>query len=254
MSFRDSDNDFSFWFPKVENCGIQVPKSFFVKLEEEDKETLQKAFYMDDIEKDLQTIREWVKSNLLPELKKNNMTGHLFIKNGRFSNKFDARYCEVYGVSNLANCIANINYAALCCGAGGTDEIVIRQFIEYDRKITPCIYNGLPLRSEFRAFYDFDSRRPIFTANYWDYGYVYPNLYCATDRIIFEHERNRIESAYESHKDEVQLLVARAMDNVTGLAGQWSVDILMDEQGNFWLIDMAVAQRSAYWDERYLKQ
>ena len=111
-------------------------------------------------------------------------------------------------------------------------------------------YNGLPLRPEFRVFYDFDTRKPIFTANYWDYDYVYPHLHDATDKIVFEHERERIEGAFKSEKDRVQAMVETAMKRVTGLAGQWSVDILMDEGDNLWLIDMAIAQRSAYWEKR----
>ena len=45
-------------------------------------------------------------------------------------------------------------------------------------------------------------------------------------------------------------MIANAMRDVQGLAGQWSVDVLMDERGAFWLIDMAIAQRSAYWEQR----
>ena len=142
------------------------------------------------------------------------------------------------------------NYEAMCCGAEGADEIVVRKFIESPHGTTPCIYNGLPLRSEFRVFYDFDTRKPIFTANYWDYDYVYPHLHDATDKIVFEHERERIEGAFKSEKDRVQAMVETAMKRVTGLAGQWSVDILMDEGDNLWLIDMAIAQRSAYWEKR----
>lgn len=143
-----------------------------------------------------------------------------------------------------------INYEAMCCGAEGADEIVVRKFIESPHGTTPCIYNGLPLRPEFRVFYDFDTRKPIFTANYWDYDYVYPHLHDATDKIVFEHERERIEGAFKSEKDRVQAMVETAMKRVTGLAGQWSVDILMDEGDNLWLIDMAIAQRSAYWEQR----
>lgn len=143
-----------------------------------------------------------------------------------------------------------INYEAICCGAEGADEIVVRKFIESSAGMTPCIYNGLPLRPEFRVFYDFDARKPIFTANYWDYDYVYPHLYHATDKIIFEHERERLEGVYAHFKDAVQDKVADAMQNVQGLTGQWSVDVLMDEREKFWLIDMAIAQRSAYWEMR----
>ena len=75
-------------------------------------------------------------------------------------------------------------------------------------------------------------------------------MYEATDKIIFEHEREKIENAFEKNKDKVQQLVADAMKNVEGLDGKWSVDVLLDEKGGFWLIDMAVAQQSAYWNPR----
>lgn len=81
-------------------------------------------------------------------------------------------------------------------------------------------------------------------------GSCYPHLHDATDKIVFEHERERIEGAFKSEKDRVQAMVETAMKRVTGLAGQWSVDILMDEGDNLWLIDMAIAQRSAYWEKR----
>lgn len=45
-------------------------------------------------------------------------------------------------------------------------------------------------------------------------------------------------------------MVAEAMKNgVEGLTGQWSVDVLMDETGKFWLIDMGIAQMSTYWEK-----
>lgn len=81
-------------------------------------------------------------------------------------------------------------------------------------------------------------------------SHLYPHLHDATDKIVFEHERERIEGAFKSEKDRVQAMVETAMKRVTDLAGQWSVDILMDEGDNLWLIDMAIAQRSAYWEKR----
>lgn len=65
-----------------------------------------------------------------------------------------------------------------------------------------------------------------------------------------DEQAERIEGAFKSEKDRVQAMVETAMKRVTGLAGQWSVDILMDEGDNLWLIDMAIAQRSAYWEKR----
>ena len=45
-------------------------------------------------------------------------------------------------------------------------------------------------------------------------------------------------------------MVADAMQTVTGLDGPWSIDIMQDDRGNFWLIDMAIAELSAYWEKR----
>ena len=248
-------NNFSFWFPKVEHCGIAVPKTFFTKLpsveENEMAQRLYESFYVENYRESIATIHEWLDKDIIPCLKEKDLTGHIFVKNATFSNKFDAnKSCNLYGIDSLADAILRINYEALCCGAEGTTEIVVREYIESDLRRTPCIYNGLPLRNEFRVFYDFDNNCPIFTANYWDWDYVYPHLHYATDKIIFAHEREHIERVFEEKKEEVQELVAKAMKNVEGLDGQWSIDILLDEWGKYWLIDMAVAQQSAYWDKR----
>lgn len=245
-------NNFSFWFPKVKECGMYVPKTFYTVLpnvQTRQGRMLQEAFFMEQQELDLAYIQKYVDTNILPELTKAGLLGHIFVKNATFSNKFSARgSCNLYGTFDLARAISNINYASLCVGAGGTDEIVIRDFIEYDRDNTPCIYEGLPLRPEFRVFYDFDAQEPLYTANYWDYEYVYPNLFEATDKIIFEHEREHLETVFDAQKNHVQCMVAEAMKNgVNGLSGQWSVDVLLDETGKFWLIDMGLAQMSTYW-------
>lgn len=254
--FRENENDFSFWFPKIKDCGIPVPKTFYTKLpsHEEFPETakrLYEAFYMEKPDEDLAVIRSWIDSDIIPKLKEMGLVGHVFVKNARFSNKFNARgTCNLYGLRDLHRAIADINFQAMCCWADGIDEIVVRQFIECDTGMTPCIYNGLPLRSEFRVFYDFDERKPIFTANYWDFDYVYPHLHDATDRIIFKHERERLEDVFEGRKEEIQSMVAQAMESVEVLSGQWSVDIMLDDRMEPWLIDMAIAQRSAYWELR----
>ena len=253
---REHENDFSFWYPKIKDCGIQTPLTFYTKLPSAEEEPeyakrLYEAFYMEHPKEDEEVVKAYLEERVIPKLKEMGLTGHVFVKNGRFSNKFNANgTCNLYGLHELYRAIILINYEAICCGAEGADEIVVRKFIESSAGMTPCIYNGLPLRPEFRVFYDFDARKPIFTANYWDYDYVYPHLYHATDKIIFEHERERLEGVYAHFKDAVQDKVADAMQNVQGLTGQWSVDVLMDEREKFWLIDMAIAQRSAYWEMR----
>ena len=235
-------NNFSFWFPKIEHCGMNVPKSIIFEVPEE----IQKCFFLEN-EGDYETIDMWLKEIVIPALNKENM--HLlFVKNATFSNKFDATTCIVTE-HTLLNAITLINYNALMFGAEGVSEFVVRERIMHDKKHIPCIYNGLPLRSEFRVFYDFTKRKVIFIENYWNYGYVFPNLHDITDKIVFEHERDRLEREYNNRKQEVCELVAKAMEKVEGLEGPWSVDVMLNGE-NYYLIDMALAETSAYWDYR----
>lgn len=235
-------NNFSYWYPKIEHCGMNVPKSIIFEVPEE----IQKRFFLEH-EDDYEAIDKWVKEIVIPTLDNENM--HLlFVKNATFSNKFDATTCIVTK-HTLLNAIASINYNALVVGAEGLSEFVVRERITHDRKNIPCIYNGLPLRSEFRVFYDFTKRKVIFVENYWNYDYVFPNLHDATDKIVFEHEKDRLEREYNTRKQEVCELVAKAMENVEGLEGPWSVDIML-EGDKYYLIDMALAEMSAYWDKR----
>lgn len=254
-------NDFSYWFPKVKDCGIKVPKSVFIKLphpnnisdeaEKQEASKLWKAFYMSEPRKDRKIVEDWVDENVIPLLKKNNLMGHIFVKNGTFSNKFNANdSCNLYGTGKLVDALININYNALLVEAGGTGEVVVREFIPYNKREIPSIYNGLPFRSEFRVFYDFDTHRVIFSVNYWDYEYCYPNLYDKTDKIIFDHERKRIEETYLKFKEKAEDEIARHFKDITSLSGAWSADLLLDDKEQLWLIDMAVAEQSAYWEKR----
>lgn len=236
-------NNFSYWYPKIESCGIKTPRSLIFKV----PSNIQEILMSDYEDGQFEIVDEWVKKEILPVIKKKGM--HLlFVKNGTFSAKFDATSCFVTP-TRVTESIISINYDALILGAGGFGEVIIRERILHNQKVIPCIYNGLPLRNEFRVFYDFTKKEVIFTENYWRYDYVFPKLMDATDKIIFEHEKERVEEVFASKKQEVEELVARAMESVTTLEGPWSVDI-MYESGEYYLIDMALAEMSAYWEER----
>lgn len=189
-------------------------------------------------------VREAIRENDL---------GLVFIKNGGYSHKFDAGRACLPLMSDLAHAVLTVmNEAMLRCSFqyDGTETLVLRERVAHDPRNIPCIYNGLPFRTEYRVFYDFDRKSPIFIEDYWDRDYVYPNLHNKTDQIIFDCWYPEVRARYEARKDEVRDKVHEAMSRVDGLEGPWSVDVMEDESGNFWLIDMAVAEMSAYWDKR----
>lgn len=246
MNYKESDNFFSNWFPKIENCGIKVPRSIIIPIE--DKEFFE-HMYMEHVEQDLKYFLNFSKTVVMQKIKEARL-GLLFLKNSVFSNKFDARTCmPMNDYVSVAQAIAGINYGALMVDSGGENEIIVRERIWTDLGEIPTIYNGLPLQPEFRVFYDFDTRKVLYSANYWDYDYVYPHLYDATDKIVFASQREKLDRIFAEKHEDVENLVSDHMTNVDGLSGQWSVDILLDCKGEYWLIDMAVAQRSAYWHE-----
>ena len=245
--FNDLKNDVhnvSYWFPKIKDCGIKVPETFVKQIPED----LFGHLFMDHPEKDIDCVYNWVENELMPSIPKS-LYGLVFVKNGAFSNKFDFSTCSVRcNVLELTRAIIEINYASLMFDTGGNTEIVIRERIPFDESKTATIYHGMPLRNEYRIFYDFDNHKALYSANYWDWSYCYEAISRnVTDKIVYEKVYNELHAHYIFNQDKVMKLVEEHMKDVN-LSGIWSVDILEDEQEEFWLIDMALGYRSAYWN------
>ena len=245
--FNDLKNDVhnvSYWFPKVKDCGIKVPETFVKQIPED----LFGHLFMDHPEKDIDCVYNWVENELMPSIPKS-LYGLVFVKNGAFSNKFDFSTCSVRcNVLELTRAIIEINYASLMFDTGGNTEIVIRERIPFDESKTATIYHGMPLRNEYRIFYDFDNHKALYSANYWDWSYCHEAISRnVTDKIVYEKVYNELHAHYIFNQYKVMKLVEEHMKDVN-LSGIWSVDILEDEQGEFWLIDMALGYRSAYWN------
>lgn len=122
-------------------------------------------------------------------------------------------------------------------------ELVLREIIPFDKKETACIYGGLPLRTIIRVAYDTDRKMVSSINNYWNYDEVYPHLYNRTDKIVFKHEKAKINKELSYSIKKVGEMVETAM-RVVKLTGHWYLDILIDtftNQGKqtYWLIDMS---------------
>lgn len=241
---KSNPNNFSNWFPKIEHCGINVPKSKIIQVPID----VVKSFALEK-EDDIEIIINWTKEYVMPIIRK--LHGFAFIKNACYSNKFNASTCLVYpkdNVYSIANKISEINYNGLMNGAGGCTELIVREMLEpLPHEYT--IYNGLPLRTEFRVFYDFDKHKVCYTSNYWDASYCMNGMYDANDKLIFSTYAPIIADRFNRHIGEVESLVDKHMKNISNLTGKWSIDIMMHEN-KYWLIDMAKANESAYFDER----
>ncbi len=199
----------------------------------------------------------WNKINLIlkPTLDKMNNSKLYSIKNGCFSNKFDFSTC-ITDKDHLAENLWKLNYVSSMYDTGGYTELVVRELIPYNRQITPIIYNGMPLRTELRVFYNIDKKKIEYVTDYWDYDYCYENLHNITDKIVFKwfHQQDSTIERLEYITDYIYKNI-HGLEFDDTLKGIWSIDFMLctdcEDYGNYngiYLIDMARGFRSAYWD------
>lgn len=251
--FALDPNNMSFWLPKIMPAAheaLKIPKTAIVTVPPE----VMELFFMEKQGMTTTEIAEriynWVRDEFYPTAKTVVGDGLWFLKNGSFSNKFVFKNCRTLS-SDLMKMTANIidiNYTSLCFDAGGTTEMIAREFIAPPKDI-PTIYEGMPLRCEIRIFYDFDNHKPLYHVNYWDWDYCNKDI-CRdpTDAIVYKHECARLQTRYQQIAPVVTDIVAERMAKVDSLSGVWSIDVMENNEYSLYLIDMAVGYRSAYWN------
>ncbi len=234
----NNKNNFSYWYPRIIDTSLNMVKSIYHKFSFEEREIIDTDY--DKV--DFKQIREILK----PVLSQMNVRKEYSIKNGTFSGKFNF-IDSIATVKNLERKFYEVNYGAAMVGAGGDTEIVVREFIPYNSFRTPKIYNGLPLRPEFRTFYDADKKKVLYTVNYWDYNYCRSNIHDKTDQIVFDYYADYLDSKFNDYKDVVEEFIE---ESEFDLSGKWSIDVMLNEieDNKLYLIDMAEAHRSAYYD------
>ena len=187
-----------------------------------------------------------------------------FIKTGTFSSKFDFRNAKVtkgqevselgsylWYIQSQANQMASPLNNKVIYGVSSNNEWVVREFID-DKEHNPTIYNGLPLHTEYRVFVDFDTEEVIGVSPYWhpevmkenflDIGVSAP-VQKNHDYINYINHEETLMKRYEENKDLVVSEVSKLLKDCK-LKGQWSIDIMQNDS-DFWLIDMARASESA---------
>ena len=190
-----------------------------------------------------------------------------FIKTGTYSSKFDFRNAHVHGVKEvreLGEYLLFIHYQALqmasplcspCIyGVSTTNEWVVREFIP-DKENNPCIYKGLPLHTEYRVFVDCDWVEVIGITPYWEPDTMKKRFgqskdsdspHQLHDYVIYSAHEETLMRRYHENKDAVVEHIKKILPRLN-LRGQWSIDI-MQNGDDFWIIDMALAENSAYYD------
>lgn len=242
---KENPNNLSYWFPKVveglnkTDVNIVLPRTHV----EEFPYSEYKAFRAGNFTLD---------SALVLEDYFTTKAGHFidtlgdeyFIKTGLYSDKFMFSNPHVKRGDSLGIKIQDIMHNAMAVGAPFSPEVVFREFIPSSED---TIYEGMPLRTEFRVFYDFDEKKAIGVANYWHPKYMEGSgRLTERDSEVYASNKARINDTFDILKTGVVHDVSSLCDNID-LQGKWSVDIMFDN-GTFWLIDMALMNQSALVD------
>lgn len=216
-----------------------------------------------------------------------------FIKTGTYSQKFDFRNARVTAgneVTELGEYLLYLSSWAVqmanpftmaqtehglrlidkpaVTGVSTTREWVVREFIE-DNTDSLTIYNGMPLRTEFRVFVDLDDAAEVGSADpvigvspYWEPETMMtrftkgldaddPNM--RHDAVTYLAHQKTLMARYHQHVGAVTEHVREIARNlaVSGMTGQWSIDVMHNGtdaatgEELFYLIDMAEAASSA---------
>lgn len=236
---RNPEN-MSYWLPKIfdkfnKQSVLQIPDTKIVKLSKEQWEWLTSDRYTpESIEK--------FDAELKSEINEFLEFGDLFMKTGVFSNKFNYTDTQINKEDTIGEKFLNMFYQSMVFGAANTAEVVVRINVPNVENRT-TIYEGMPLRTEFRVFYDFDEKKIVGVSNYWHPELMESRLQ-DEDLSGYLKEKDTIVNEYNALKGTVANQVALALSDVTDLTGRWSVDVMKNGE-EFWLIDMARMEVSA---------
>ena len=254
---REYPENFSNWYPHIKDfeqfkTAKVISNQIFTWQE---VEAFQETDNIDKVDWNLLNII------LKPTLNKMEDNKLYNIKNGCFSNKFDFSTC-ITDKEHLAENLWKINYNSCMFDTGGYTELVVRELIPYNNRVTPTIYNGMPLRTELRVFYNMDKKKIEYVTDYWDYDYCYENLPNITDKIIFKwfHQQDSTIERLKYITDYIYKNI-HSLEFDDTLKGIWSIDFMLctdcEEYGDYngvYLIDMARGFRSAYWNKDKIEE
>lgn len=231
----------SYWLPKIlssttkANSILQIPETKIIQLDYPIWKWLRSDSYTPE------KVKEF--NDYIVDKIDDFLSGKtLFMKTGIFSNKFTFSMTVIDDRESIGQNLLDIYYNSMVLGADNTSEVAIREMI-HDKENRAQIYSGMPLHTEFRVFYDYDTYEIVGVANYWHPDVMTRGLY-GKDVLVYEQEKEKIIADFNKYKNQVAEEVQAFMKGCTELSGKWSIDIMKNGE-DFWLIDMARMERSA---------
>lgn len=171
-----------------------------------------------------------------------------FIKTGTFSSKFQFANAKCSEPREMGEYFQVINNFAMEVGAGQTVDLVVREYIE-DVENNPTIYNGMPLRTEFRVFVNCDTDEVLGVVPYWHPIVMKRALKAGlADSIQADYQtylahEDKLTDEFNEHLSRVRKEVNAILPNLN-LSGSYSIDV-MKNGDDLYVIDLALMSESA---------
>jgi len=223
-----SKNSMLYWFPKLEEMGIPVPKTEFTHIGLDTKNDMWAV----DIDK--KEMKEAVEK----------VGGYpVFLRTDHISSKHEMSMgSRATGDDELRHCAEHLVEKTMMIMTVGLNVLAIREWIEINHYYRAF---GFPhARDEYKTPIGFEMRYFIRDGEieckhfYWVKGSIR-----RADRDNWKslHDTTKRETLRQFEKDDVDSLVLKIAEE---FKGYWSVDVAMDVDGNYYVIDMAEGEES----------
>lgn len=246
--FGENENSIRNWLPQLikavdsTETFLKIPSTTVLRLPIELAQFIR-VEYNETNRKDRALFNSYIFDKLGLEMGKT-----YFIKTGTFSSKFQFANAKCSEPDEMGEYFQVINNFAMTVGSGQSIDVCAREYIE-DPEKNPTIYNGMPLRTEFRTFVDFDTDKLIGTVPYWHPIVMKMALKMGLsdsmeqDYQTYLSEEDRLTREFNEHQGKLNREIQKLIPKID-LKGQYSLDI-MKSGDDFYLIDMALMSESA---------
>lgn len=247
----ENPNSLYNWYPAVlealetNNSNLKSPKTRTLRLPIELAQFIRLE-YQDTSQQDKELFNDFIFQQFELEDGKT-----YFIKTGTFSSKFQFANAKCAEPREMGEYFQVINNFAMLVGAGLSVDLVVREYIE-DVEGNPTIYNGMPLRTEFRAFVDCDTNELIGVVPYW-HPVVMKNALkrgladsIQQDYQTYLQHEDKLNREFNDHLARVKKEIQYILPHLN-LSGQYSIDI-MKNGDDLYVIDLALMSESALTD------
>jgi hypothetical protein len=225
-------NSMLYWFPKIKDLGIPIPRTFFVVVKENLLECL------DDPAKFPKSLLETIEA--VAKTVTFNFKRPLFLRTDQLSGKhYWEKTCYVEKAEDLfAHIFQLIEESASADILGKPIQaFVLREFIELDWKFKA--FEGMPVARERRYFIKGGQvicHHPYWVEKaikFWQKNYTPPKNW-----------RQLLKELNTETSEEISILTEYSKKVATIMKGFWSVDFAMGKDGTWYLIDMALGADS----------